>query len=788
MENRFLLWEKEIYRTIHTMLLVCVVLFGAGRFFGVTSPEMVHVVVAVLFLIMLVLLGHFGWKGKLFGTLAFLGTGVSAIAVVGPEKAARFFISYGNRFLGKPDWQQEWILGYELLQVILFVVVCYLLQMLLEKEFRWKLVLSVLLILGVVLLFLFRQEFSKAGMAAVLCYLVFTMTEWTQKQWKKEKQRGLRSYMIWMAPFALIYLLVLLRMPVPENPYEWKTVKHLYHKISESLDAMSFKLFTAGNSSYGTAFSGFSDKSVMGEGFRRRYEDVMVVTGINSRQTSLYLTGKVFDTFDGKNWTVSQPDFAGERYADTVQLLSAVKQYDREYYTDYVYSADLQVQYRYLNSRYLFAPQKLWYITGQNKSLPFAETEGSLQFSKKAGFGTQYHVVYYQLNLGSEVFQNFLQEAGAPEEEILRQELRNLYRETGVELSLEQIYRQEKLVQEYCKEEIALSEKLREYLKEVTGEALSDVEKLKALESELSSYTYNTAPGKIPGTVEDAAGFLDYFVLESREGYCNHFATAFVLLARAQGLPARYVQGYLVPMEKGKPTTVTASLAHAWPEVYIENVGWIPFEPTPGYGGYRYMPWVAKQVLDAAKKEENQDNYAGMLTPPITWGEEEQEEVISPEDMEKLEAEHRQQRKEQWKQIFKILISSVGILLMAGIVLLFADCMLQRYRYRKMTKEQKFKVLLKKNLKLLSQLGFTKGPAETIEEFGSRVQEEFEEETLLNFLKVYENFLYGRLIITEDHIRLLLEEQCNLLNILKQSKKILYNLQYYTIFLYLDVL
>jgi len=708
--------------------------------------------------------------------------------VAGFEKTADFFTSYGKWFLGKTGGLQEWVLGYELLQVVLIVVGCYLLQLILEKDFRWNLVLSGLLIVGVVLVFFFRQEFSRAGMAAVLCYLVFTLTEWTQKHWKKEKQRSLCRYMIWMAPFAVIYLLVLVKMPVPENPYEWKAVKHLYHKVSESLDALSFKIFTAGNSSYGTSFSGFSDKTAMGEGFRKRYEEVMTITGTNSRQTSVYLTGKVFDTFDGKNWTVSQPDATGGRYGDTVRLLSAVKQYDREYYTDYVYSADLQVQYRYLNSRYLFAPQNVWYITGQNKTPSFTETEGSLQFSKKAGFGTQYHVVYYQLNLGNEVFGQFLEDAPAPEEEILRQELRNLYRETGVELSAEQLRQQEELVLQYCREEIPLSEQVREYVEEVMAGARSDMEKLKALETELSSFTYNNAPGRLPGTVEDAAGFLDYFLLESREGYCNHFATAFVLLARAQGLPARYVQGYLVPVEKGKSVTVTASYAHAWPEVYVENVGWIPFEPTPGYAGYRYMPWTAKQVLDAEKKEKNPDGSVSMLTPPANFGEEEQAEEMLPEDPEQLEAERRQQRKEQWKRGMKIAASSLAILLAAGIVLLVADGMLQRYRYRKMTPEQKFVFLLQKNLKLLSELGFTRESGETIEEFSQRLRKEWKGESTLCFLMLYEKFLYGSLSVKEETIRLLMDEQCNLLNILKQSKKILYKLQYYTIFFCRDVL
>ena len=44
--------------------------------------------------------------------------------------------------------------------------------------------------------------------------------------------------------------------------------------------------------------------------------------------------------------------------------------------------------------------------------------------------------------------------------------------------------------------------------------------------------------------------------------------------------------------------TVTANMAHAWPEVYIEGIGWLPFEPTPEYEEIRYTPWKMKEKKD----------------------------------------------------------------------------------------------------------------------------------------------------------------------------------------------
>lgn len=69
--------------------------------------------------------------------------------------------------------------------------------------------------------------------------------------------------------------------------------------------------------------------------------------------------------------------------------------------------------------------------------------------------------------------------------------------------------------------------------------------------------------------------------LETKKGYCVQFATGMVMLARASGIPARLVMGFLPGQLSGKDWTVRASDAHAWPELYFEGIGWTRFEPTP---------------------------------------------------------------------------------------------------------------------------------------------------------------------------------------------------------------
>ena len=77
---------------------------------------------------------------------------------------------------------------------------------------------------------------------------------------------------------------------------------------------------------------------------------------------------------------------------------------------------------------------------------------------------------------------------------------------------------------------------------------------------------------------------VDYFLFDIQKGYCDYYATAMVVLARAAGLPARLVTGYASGTydEAESQYVVTEAAAHAWVEIYFPNYGWIEFEPTAG--------------------------------------------------------------------------------------------------------------------------------------------------------------------------------------------------------------
>jgi len=93
-----------------------------------------------------------------------------------------------------------------------------------------------------------------------------------------------------------------------------------------------------------------------------------------------------------------------------------------------------------------------------------------------------------------------------------------------------------------------------------------------------SSAQYDLRVNTMPREQED---FVRWFLEEQDEGYCVHFASAATVLLRAAGIPARYVTGYLA-VKNADSLTVRQADAHAWAEYWVNGIGWMVLEATPG--------------------------------------------------------------------------------------------------------------------------------------------------------------------------------------------------------------
>lgn len=136
----------------------------------------------------------------------------------------------------------------------------------------------------------------------------------------------------------------------------------------------------------------------------------------------------------------------------------------------------------------------------------------------------------------------------------------------------------------------SLDQRVGQLARKVTAGRATPLEKARALEGWFrgaGGFTYSLNPTS--GQSSDA---LVEFLFESRQGYCQQFAAAFAAMARTLGIPSRVAVGYTWGEADSSGTFhVKGRNAHAWPELWLEGVGWLPFEPTPGRGLPNAAAW-----------------------------------------------------------------------------------------------------------------------------------------------------------------------------------------------------
>ncbi len=130
----------------------------------------------------------------------------------------------------------------------------------------------------------------------------------------------------------------------------------------------------------------------------------------------------------------------------------------------------------------------------------------------------------------------------------------------------------------------SLPQRVRDLSSEITALAANPFDKAAAVEQYLRTFTYNQGIAAPPAGQDG----VDYFLFDVREGYCDYYASAMVVLLRSAGVPARFVVGYTpgelietnATADGSNRYSVLERNAHAWPEVYFPSYGWVQFEPT----------------------------------------------------------------------------------------------------------------------------------------------------------------------------------------------------------------
>lgn len=764
METGLRLQGKDGYRLLYTAILFCMVLTGAGRFLGITDPSVVHILTAAVVIALCVVIQLLKGRSRMVFVILTAVFFMVVIMAVGVRQCALFLQMWLRWAVGAPGWEEEWSIGYELIQTALLAFLCYAVQFVLERYLVVKVLTADILISLLLFCLLTEWEVSHIGVAFLLCYVFMVYAEWVQQEWKKTGSVDRKRHMLWIMPFVVLYFLLLWIMPAPEHPYEWRFVRKTYSQISESFINLTQNLISGDGDDFDTTLSGFSEEGDVRDELEENGQEVMTVRASGRLMTNVYLTGKIYDTFNGREWIQENHVSDAHEFEDTMQTLKAAERFEEGSLRDYLASVRLTVRYRYFRTEYLFAPLKTNQIQVPGEREPYLRDGDNLLFRRRRGYGTEYEVNYYQINAGAYDFDQFLKRSDMPEED--EERTRRIY---GSYL-----------------EDIVLSAETERYLEALTEGVDDPVDRLRIIEHELSSWLYTRHPEKMPEGIGSAGEFLDYFLMESREGYCTHFATAFALLARVQGIPSRYVQGFCVPMEK-EETPVYSDMAHAWPEVYLDGVGWIPFEPTPGYGRIRYTPWETEQGNEGivVTYEEPSQKEAGEIAGEETYAEEAADE-----------------RGVGVRRFFEVVGYAAAVVCVTGMIFLTLQRVLRRRRYRRMNMTGKFLMEAAVNRKVLAALGLRRDEKETLQEFRERAisgellqlprkltqygegPQEFGDRAArigcrLKFVEDYEEILYGEKEADEDMVRTAVAERKELMRVLKEKKKWRYFVLYF---------
>lgn len=288
-----------------------------------------------------------------------------------------------------------------------------------------------------------------------------------------------------------------------------------------------------------------------------------------------------------------------------------------------------------------------------------------------------------------------------------------------------------------------LPERVTVLAEEIAEEHDSRYETASAVEAYFSDndFEYETENVAVP---EDGEDYVDQFLFETQEGYCDNFSTSMVVMLRSLDIPARWVKGFtageeIEELEDGRNLYEIANAnAHSWVEVYFPEVGWVPFEPTRGFTNY-------------ADFEEPESD------PGIDLGEDNSGEapnIPEPEggvdDLleEGGEQEGTDEDPDEGTAVFTLKNLLISIPLIIGVMILYQkQSRLQNkfffYRYRLSGKSASFSSAYQRLLWMLANEGLPRAEGETLREYSRRVDLALSSRAMTKLTSSYEKVYYG---------------------------------------------
>ena len=560
-------------------------------------------------------------------------------------------------------------------------------------------------------------EISKEAFALICFIVLVRLAEEIQRVWVKSGSPGMREHITRVSPILLAVCLTVYLIPAPEEPYDWQFAKDIYTGASSFLNRI-YGYITHPADDYGS--TGFSDSGAFLAGLKGNDDEVLVITAGNTMIRSCRLVGCISGDFTGREWVFDTAAESNYRMTDAAETSCAARKYAGAAQSDLLQKTNMFCENYMYNTKYIFSPAKIRTEATQEKFPGITERNGSIISGQRLGFKDSYLISCYVLNYGSPELPEFLKNA----EPISEDEWQQTAKAEGISDKEGNTYEdylnyRAGIYEKYCRPH-GLSERAKAVTDEIKNSSENRYDAAKKLEAYLRKMEYSTNAGPLPDTVTDAESFVDHFLFTAKKGWCMHFATTFVLMANEMGIPCRYVQGYTAKRDISGNMIVKQSSAHAWPEVYFDNAGWVAFEPTPGFsvpvGWGRHENTADDDGGDNGEDAESDTDEEAGSEEPV------------PAEIDPL--------------IFIIpTLAVIGFLLIFYIV----SRSVSRRKYERMLPQDKFTYLTRQNFRLLGKLGFPIENGETLSEYRGRImrsdRQDIKEQ--LGFIPLYETLLYS---------------------------------------------
>jgi hypothetical protein len=354
----------------------------------------------------------------------------------------------------------------------------------------------------------------------------------------------------------------------------------------------------------------------------------------------------------------------------------------------------------------------------------YIDQEGMISTGKKLGKGFQYTINTYNLKYNEDKVIELLRRSykGLYNDLLKEHESEFIVKELNGEIisvDIEHIRKLSQKADDIYSKYLQLSDDLPERITDlaiaITSREDSNYDKVKSIETHLSwKFPYTLKPRPTPKDND----FVDFFLFDLKEGYCTYYATAMTVLLRSIGIPARYVEGYMLPPEPIKDNTyeVTNENAHAWVEVYFEGLGWIPFEPTSPFMSSFYRTQRSGTISSEFVDDPYYMEYMQML------------EMYDPSFLEGMPSIGNMENEREAINYEMLLLWTLIVVLFLIIVTSIINLCINKYNYIKLKNMPPKKSVLETTnyyFKLLSIQDYPIVPGETPLEYSKRINRYF---------------------------------------------------------------